>query len=373
MSFRLRTVGPSAVIALCLASSISTVAPRAHAQAVSDADRKAARDLYEKGASLQVAGKPADAIDAFRRSYQVFPAPTTALHIGQCELAQGHLVEAEEDFRALANAKIPEGSAPAFFQAQEEAKAQLAQISARIPTIKVVMTPDHVSGLAVTVDGQAMNAALVGVARPVNPGTHKVTATAPGYSSAEQSVTVQEKESKDVPLTIKSTGVVPTTGTTTTGTTTTGTTATTGTQSTWNNQPLNGNATVGNNSTWNAPYYHAEEQGKRASPGLYGGGIALIIAGSVSLGLGLIVWLYGGAQNAADLSYGNAGAGTVVVGEVMSGVGVAALAGGIIMAVVGGKRVPITPTTTTPATTPKASWVPAVGATPKSVSLAWQF
>ena len=46
-------------------------------------------------------------------------------------------------------------------------------------------------------------AALIGVTRPIDPGAHKVVATAPGYVTAEQAFDIKEKESKDVPLTLK--------------------------------------------------------------------------------------------------------------------------------------------------------------------------
>ena len=75
---RSRVRSTASVLALLLVTSLSSLAA---AQNVSDGDRKAARDLYEKGASLQVQGKPADALDSFMRSYTVFPAPTTALHV----------------------------------------------------------------------------------------------------------------------------------------------------------------------------------------------------------------------------------------------------------------------------------------------------
>src|SRR5579871_5474368 len=79
----------------------------AHAQQVSDADRNAARDLYNEGEALRQQGKYPDAIDRFTRSFAVFPAPTTAFRLAQCKAAVVQLVEAEEEFRALANGTLP--------------------------------------------------------------------------------------------------------------------------------------------------------------------------------------------------------------------------------------------------------------------------
>ncbi|MGH7284612.1 MAG: PEGA domain-containing protein, partial [Polyangiaceae bacterium] len=66
-----------------------------------------------------------------------------------------------------------------------------------------------------------VNSALVGVSRPVNPGTHKVSASAPGYTKAERTVDLKEKQKIEVTLSLVSTGgvVYGPTGTGDTGTT----------------------------------------------------------------------------------------------------------------------------------------------------------
>jgi PEGA domain len=344
----------ASVLTLLLATSLSGLA---HAQNVSDADRKAARDLYEKGASLQVQGKPAEALDSFMRSYTVFPAPTTALHVAQCHAALGHLVEAEESYRSLANAKIPDGSPQAFYAAQDQAKSELAAVSPRLPTIRVTTTPDKIQGLVVKVDDQAMNPALVGVARAVNPGTHKVTATAPGYVNAEQNVTVQEKETRDVPLAMQRGAGGPTPiGNTTTPT--------------YRNndqpQPYQYQYNTGN-STWNAPY---SQRTKRANGGLYGGGIALVVLGSIATLTGGVMMLAGTA-NTCSYNYSgltpvescSTSPGLIAAGATVLVIGVAGIVGGAIMISVGGKRVPAT----------EGSWVPALQVGPTGGGLKWAF
>jgi len=324
---RSRVRSTASVLALLLVTSLSSLAA---AQNVSDGDRKAARDLYEKGASLQVQGKPADALDSFMRSYTVFPAPTTALHVAQCHAALGHLVEAEEAYRSLSNAKVPDGSPPAFYAAQEQARQELTVITPRLPTIRVTTTPEKISGLQVKVDDQVINPALVGVARAVNPGSHKVVANAPGYATSEQSVTVQEKDARDVPLVMQR-GAGPVTPT---------------------YQPVNQQQQPGyqypysTGQSWNAPY---STPTKRANGGLYGGGIALVILGSLATLIGGVVLIEASAATSICSSSSSttvtcsSGSG-VVIGGVTLGLGIAAIIGGAIMISVGGKRVPITPT-----------------------------
>ena len=200
---------------------VVTLSPLARAQQVSDADRAAARDLFNKGVELQNQQKFPEALDHFERSQKVVNAPTNLLHIGQCQAALGRLVESAEAFRAAARFQLQPGAPAPFVAAQNEANTQLAAIEPRIPELKINVQPKDIPTLTVTVDDQPVNSALVGVSRPVNPGTHKVSASAPGYTKAERTVDLKEKQKIEVTLSLVSTGgvVYGPTGTGDTGTT----------------------------------------------------------------------------------------------------------------------------------------------------------
>jgi len=182
--------------------SATTTAPLAPME-ITDSDRSAARDLYNTGVALQRQGKPGDALDKFQRSVAVLRAPTTQLHIAQCKVALTHVVEGAEDYRAIMNTPLPSNSPPAFLDAQKTAGQELAALESRIPHAKIVVTPDRTPGLQIAIDGQAVNAALVGVPRPIDPGVHKIVAMAPGYLPIELSFDIKEKEAKDVAVALK--------------------------------------------------------------------------------------------------------------------------------------------------------------------------
>jgi hypothetical protein len=192
---------------LLLVTAILTFSPRVSAQA-SDADRAAARELFNKGVELQNQQKFTEALDHFERSQKVVNAPTIYLHVGQCQAALGRLVEATEAFRQAVNFQLPANPPAPFVAAQNEATTQLAAISPRIPELKITVQPKDIPTLTVTVDDQPVNAALVGISRPTNPGTHKVTASAPGYSKAERTIDLKEKQKLEVTLSLVSTGGV---------------------------------------------------------------------------------------------------------------------------------------------------------------------
>jgi hypothetical protein len=177
----------ASLIPLALAAPAAAQTP-----AVSAADREAARDLFKEGYELQKAGRWADALDRFRRSEQVFPAPTALLHIAECEVQLLQLVEAAETYRALARQSLPEGSPAAFIAAQTQGAAELQQVEPRIPHLRIDVRPPNLPNLVVLLDDQQVNPALLDVARPVDPGQHKLSAQAPGYEKMEGLVTVEE-------------------------------------------------------------------------------------------------------------------------------------------------------------------------------------
>jgi hypothetical protein len=194
--------------ALFLLSSILIASPAFAQQPVSDADRGAARALYMQGMDLQKNGQYADALDRFSRANSVVNAPTNMLHIAECHAALGHLVEAAETYRNLQRFPMPPNPPPAFVQAVDQGREELKTIEPRIPELKIDVLPNQVPTLTVTIDGQPVNGATIGVSRPINPGMHQVTASAPGYTKAEQGVDIKEKQSKSITLQLQSTGGV---------------------------------------------------------------------------------------------------------------------------------------------------------------------
>lgn len=184
-------------------SLVTLVGGSALGQPVSDEMRQAARKLYFEGAKLQDEGRFADALDRFSRAQRLVQAPTHLVRMAQCQAMLHKLVEAAETYRQVMNSRLPDNAPPAFVQAQQQAAAELPQVEARIPTVKVDVSPSQVKDLQLSFNGQAVDTALVGVARPINPGTHTIAVVAPGYNRAEQTVALKEGESRVVPIVLQ--------------------------------------------------------------------------------------------------------------------------------------------------------------------------
>ena len=114
--------------------------------------------------------------------------------MAQCKEALGQLVEAAEQLRLVRDTPLPPGASQAFNEAKADAATELAQLEARIPKIKIEILPAALQGLVVTIDGAQMPTALLGVPRPINPGSHRIVAQAPGYATGQQQVDVRERQ-----------------------------------------------------------------------------------------------------------------------------------------------------------------------------------
>ncbi|MBX3187916.1 MAG: hypothetical protein KF819_12910 [Labilithrix sp.] len=201
------------LVLVCVAFVVMTLAKSAGAQ-ISETERKsAARAAYQEGVTLQEAGKYGDALQRFESAQKLFDAPTHLLHIAECQALTGRLVEASETYELLARKQLPPGSPDVFVQAQQQGQAELPALRARIPTLRVTTKPEHtkLQNLQVTINGVSMPTELLGIGRPLNPGTYRFTAVANGYATARHvDVPLPEKENKSVELVLEPrAGVAP--------------------------------------------------------------------------------------------------------------------------------------------------------------------
>jgi hypothetical protein len=188
------SISRASVLAVAVAAAFAFSPRAAHAQAVSEADRQAARDLFGAGYQLQQAGNYAEALDKFKRAQAVFSAPTNLLHIAECEAQLGLLIESAETYRGIIRMPLPDAAPAAFGAAQTQAKAELQQVEGRIPKVRIEVAPPTAQNVGVQIDGQPMNVALLGVDRPIDPGTHRIKVFAPGFVPQEKAVVISEKE-----------------------------------------------------------------------------------------------------------------------------------------------------------------------------------
>ncbi|MFO0673262.1 MAG: hypothetical protein U0235_27205 [Polyangiaceae bacterium] len=184
---------------LVFALSVFSISSAAYAQ--NDADKATARQLGQEGQEAFEKKDFKTAEDRFKRADSLFHAPTLALGLARAYAANAKFVEAQETYNRIIREGAPAGSPPAFQNAVDAAKAEVASVAGKIGS--VVINVSGAESPKVTLDDQPFPNAALSVKRAANPGAHVVRATADGYRTAEARVTVTEAGSATATLTLE--------------------------------------------------------------------------------------------------------------------------------------------------------------------------
>ncbi len=172
----------TAILALALATSL---APRAHAQ--SEADKADAEAAFDLGKKLLAEGKTADACPKFAESVRLDPGIGSLLYLADCHEKVGQTASAWAEFReaeALAKRNNDSRETVAHDRAAV-LEPKLAKLVVLVPA-DVAATPS----LEVRRDDGVVGQPLWGAAIPVDPGSHRIIAAAPGKKPWAQTVAV---------------------------------------------------------------------------------------------------------------------------------------------------------------------------------------
>jgi hypothetical protein len=95
---------------------------------------------------------------------------------------------------------VPAGAPPAFAKAVADARAELDALEPRIPN--VIVNVSGAPSFRVTLDGAPFSNAVLGASRPIDPGRHVLRAEAEGFAAAEAVISVAERRTETVTLTL---------------------------------------------------------------------------------------------------------------------------------------------------------------------------
>lgn len=154
-----------------------------------------AEALLDEGKSLMKKGKVAEACPKLEESYRLSQRSATLLALAMCHEKQGKVATAWAEYIDLGAAARKEGNK----RLEADAKARGAKLELSLPRLTLsVPRAATIEGLEVTLDGAPVDGALWGQARPIDPGQHKVSASAPGRKPWEHSVSIKRGERKSV-------------------------------------------------------------------------------------------------------------------------------------------------------------------------------
>ncbi len=184
--------------------AVATEASAQGAAQPSAADMETARALYQQGRQLRDQGNVAAAMDKFKAAHALAGTPVTGIHLAQAQADLGLLVEARETCLSILRMQVKPDETERSAEARRDAAKLAETLEPRIPSL--VVRVDGVSegvALTVTIDGQAMPDASIGMVRKVNPGRHEVRAAASGYLEAKEHLSLTEGESRELALTLR--------------------------------------------------------------------------------------------------------------------------------------------------------------------------
>lgn len=148
------------------------------AQAQNTSDKAAAEALFDRGLALLKEGKFAEACERLEQSESIERGIGTMLYLAECYEKIGKTASAWALFREAASWAQAEGQAEradAGKRRAEKLEKSLSRLAIQVPAA------NKLDGLRVTDNGSALQPTVYGLSLPVDPGTHRVEASAPGY------------------------------------------------------------------------------------------------------------------------------------------------------------------------------------------------
>jgi hypothetical protein len=162
--------------------------PAAADPPVSDIDRARALAKQANKALLK-AQSYAEALDYATRAEALYHAPIHLAIIGEALIGMGRGAEAMATLERLVSEPLPANAPDAFRTAQADGQRRLKELSARVPSLLLVVKGAPPGAVTVTVDDKPF-ALKGGTATRLDPGVHKIHAVAPGYPPFNQPVTL---------------------------------------------------------------------------------------------------------------------------------------------------------------------------------------
>lgn len=174
-------------------------------------DPLGAQALFDSGMEQLRLGNSAEACEKFNKSLELEPAVSTIVKVAQCAEREQRLATAWYGYeRALKLNREVEQPERRRKQLDAYIRARILDLKPRVPKLRLVVShqPEH---LTIYRDGTAIPLAALGEVLPIDPGVHRLRATAPGYveSSAEVELAAGQIVTQELTLETVPTKVLP--------------------------------------------------------------------------------------------------------------------------------------------------------------------
>lgn len=187
---------PKAACALALGLACTLAPARSWSREVTPSELTVARQLFDEGKAAEDAGEFRLAAEKFRRAASIKDTPGIRFHLARCEEELGTFVEALLDYDR-ARELLASGMKAADVEKLLPSARERAQSKVALLTIKL---PPQVGGASVELDGTALSVSVLDVAMPINPGKHRITASAAGRADYANDLELKSGESIQLEL-----------------------------------------------------------------------------------------------------------------------------------------------------------------------------
>ena len=193
-----RTLSQAVAVLLLVSNGIPAWAQAASPAPAAAADETAIKAKFAMALKLHKAGKFDEALPLFRELVQATQSPNARLYVGLCLEQLGKNAEAYKEMAQT----VKEASLhadPKYDQTREAAQAELALLNVRVGKL-VVTLPETPPGLVVNVDGAPIAERDLGSSLVLDPGGHRVEATATGLTPVTREVNIDGGETRTVTI-----------------------------------------------------------------------------------------------------------------------------------------------------------------------------
>ena len=159
----------------------------------------AARELFREAGQDADAGKFALALEKYRRVAAVKETGQVRFNIARCEEQLGQIASALADYE-LVERDMHDAHGDAENELRGTSRERGNALRPRVPRLTLKGPLPQPPSFVVRLDGAIVNDAALGVPLPVDPGRHRVEASAGGHLPITRELEISEKQAITLPL-----------------------------------------------------------------------------------------------------------------------------------------------------------------------------
>ena len=160
------------------------------------AQSPAAESLFREGRALVKQGKLQDGCDKFEASEMVEPSVGTLLNLGDCRERLGKLATAWAAFR---KAEALSRSSGKDAKREAEARRRADRLEPQLPML-TILTAKQPAGVVIKRNGEKVEPGVLATEVPVDPGTYRIVAEAPGHKPYQLDVTLAVRGKRQITI-----------------------------------------------------------------------------------------------------------------------------------------------------------------------------